>query len=296
MRKNASKIMKLIFFTFCIVFVPLAIEKIIMFEKINLVNSLSGFSKETWFEFIGSYLGAIGTIILGYITFYQNKKYKELSDRSDEHFMELQKEMKNLVEKSTNLADINLKMLKAKYYPMLANQHYRYINIENLNECFNMDEDVFQITSHNISDVYNLITERDYEKFFKRQNTFTYTLKNEGEKTIRNFCCRNMDINGENWRNIENVGGLIGESCDIKPGGIVRCVYATDYNLEEKILNRQIKSISFKYGMENLLGDYFEMTAEFDFTSIDNDCMNCNGRISDIKMVEKDGFMIDVKK
>ena len=74
MRKNASKIMKLIFFTFCIVFVPLAIEKIIMFEKINLVNSLSGFSKETWFEFIGSYLGAIGTIILGYITFYQNKK------------------------------------------------------------------------------------------------------------------------------------------------------------------------------------------------------------------------------
>ena len=56
------------------------------------------------------------------------------------------------------------------------------------------------------------------------------------------------------------------------------------------------KSISFKYGMENLLGDYFEMTAEFDFTSIDNDCMNCNGRISDIKMVEKDGFMIDVKK
>ena len=47
---------------------------------------------------------------------------------------------------------------------------------------------------------------------------------------------------------------------------------------------------------KNLLGDYFEMTAEFDFTSIDNDCMNCNGRISDIKMVEKDGFMIDVKK
>ena len=76
MRKNASKIMKLIFFTFCIVFVPLAIEKIIMFEKINLVNSLNGFSKETWFGFIGSYLGAIGTIILGYITFYQNKNIK----------------------------------------------------------------------------------------------------------------------------------------------------------------------------------------------------------------------------
>ena len=68
-------------------------------------------------------------------------------------------------------------MLKAKYYPMLANQHYRYINIENLNECFNMDEDVFQITSHNISDVYNLITERDYEKFFKMTKHFYIYIK-----------------------------------------------------------------------------------------------------------------------
>ena len=72
-----------------------------MFEKINLVNSLNEFSKETWFGFIGSYLGAIGTIILGYITFYQNKKYKELSDRSDEHFMELQKELTATEDKIT---------------------------------------------------------------------------------------------------------------------------------------------------------------------------------------------------
>ena len=76
MRKNASKIMKLIFFTFCIVFVPLAIEKIIMFEKINLVNSLNEFSKETWFGFIGSYLGAIGTNILLFIKIKNIKNYQ----------------------------------------------------------------------------------------------------------------------------------------------------------------------------------------------------------------------------
>ena len=44
------------------------------------------FPKDVWFGFMGSYLGAIGTIVLGYIAFYQNKKYKELSDQSENVF------------------------------------------------------------------------------------------------------------------------------------------------------------------------------------------------------------------
>lgn len=60
------------------------------------------------FGFIGSYLGAIGTIVLGYIAFYQNKRYKELSDQSEQNFLELQEEIKELTKKSVFLIDLKL--------------------------------------------------------------------------------------------------------------------------------------------------------------------------------------------
>lgn len=75
-----------------------------------------------WFH--GSYLGAIGTIVLGYIAFYQNKKYKELSDQSEKRFWELQEEIKELTKKSVSLIDLNSKIEASKYHPIFSNlQH-----------------------------------------------------------------------------------------------------------------------------------------------------------------------------
>jgi hypothetical protein len=69
--------------------IPFVIEKIILCESFFPFNITIHFSKETWFGFISSYLGAVGTILLGIIALYQNKKYKELSDVSEERFMAL---------------------------------------------------------------------------------------------------------------------------------------------------------------------------------------------------------------
>lgn len=83
------------------------------------------FSKESWFGFIASYLGAIGTILLGFISLYQNKKYKELSDSSEEKLMNLQAEIKVLTEKNVALIELNSKIeilliLKKKHSKFLT--------------------------------------------------------------------------------------------------------------------------------------------------------------------------------
>ena len=101
----------------------------ILCETIFPFNIPINLSKETWFGFIASYLGAVGTVMLGIIALYQNKKYKELSDSSEEKFITLQNEIKTLTEKSVALIELNSKIEQAKYYPILTNINYSYWNI-----------------------------------------------------------------------------------------------------------------------------------------------------------------------
>ena len=65
-------------------------------------------------------MGAVGTVLLGVIALYQNKRYKELSDSSERKLMELQNEIKILTEKSVYLIELNSKIEQAKYYPILT--------------------------------------------------------------------------------------------------------------------------------------------------------------------------------
>lgn len=63
---------------------PFLIEKIIYCESVFPFNLTIKFSKEIWFCFIASYIGAICTVFLGVISVWQNKRYKKLADESSE--------------------------------------------------------------------------------------------------------------------------------------------------------------------------------------------------------------------
>lgn len=63
--------------------IPFVIEKIILCKSIFPFNITIHFSKETWFGFIASYLGAVGTILLGIIALYQNIKNYRTSQKKD---------------------------------------------------------------------------------------------------------------------------------------------------------------------------------------------------------------------
>ena len=63
--------------------------------------------RDVWFSFIGSYLGAIGTVLLGALALWQTKKYKKASDKTDEIFKILQEKIKELVQANTDLAEEN---------------------------------------------------------------------------------------------------------------------------------------------------------------------------------------------
>ena len=55
------------------------------------------------------------------------------------------------------------------------------------------------------------------------------------------------------------------QSCDIEPGTILRCVYATKFDLAEHVLSGTIESLSFTYNMENVIGEQFQMSMDVHF-------------------------------
>lgn len=86
MKRTIKKVsfMKILKWTFGILIitgVPFIIEWIIRNETIFPFNLPIYFSKETWFSFLGSYLGAIGTIVLGIIALKQNKSLSDANSK-----------------------------------------------------------------------------------------------------------------------------------------------------------------------------------------------------------------------
>lgn len=51
-------------------------------------------------------------------------------------------------------------------------------------------------------------------------------------------------------------------------------MYATKYDLVKKIINKEIDSISFTYRMENVLGECFKMSVDFQFLTEGNKIYN----------------------
>lgn len=101
------KILGLILVLSILILTPFMIEKVIYDETTFPFDLTIKASREGWFSFIGSYLGAIGTVLLGVLALWQTKKYKEASDETDEAFQTLQEKIKELVQANTDLAEEN---------------------------------------------------------------------------------------------------------------------------------------------------------------------------------------------
>lgn len=277
--KRIAKYLLYIMITIILILFPFLIEKMILCETIFPFNIPINLSKETWFGFVASYLGAVGTVMLGIIALYQNKKYKELSDSSEEKFITLQNEIKTLTEKSVALIELNSKIEQAKYYPILTNINYSYWNTngKNITKKFDLKKDAFQI-SYNKVNPNEMLT--SYKDVFNQYHTFVYTLKNDGEQTIRNFNCKSIVKNDAE----HEFGFWLFQSCDIEPGALLRCVYATEFNLAEQCQHGEIQSLKFQYEMENVIGDRFEMTCDFFFFPVAaNEAPNFSIEISPIQ-------------
>lgn len=232
----------------------------ILFDTEHILFSIPiRFSREAWFGFLASYLGAIGTVSLGVIALYQNKRYKELSDESEKHFLELQAEIKELSKKNVELIEVNTKIERAKYYPILSEiKHYYWnMNIEDFDTT-----NAFQITIKKEDDFYS--SDRLLNEIFDKYNTFVYVLRNEGEKVVRNFSCNNVNMNGKH-----GMGFWMYYPCDIEPGELAYIVYATKLNLYESVKTSALNTMEFRYKMENVLGEQFEMEVKAEFYYID---------------------------
>lgn len=269
MLKKTKNALLGIFLLVIVIAFPFCIEKMLLNETIFPFNLPIKFSRESWFSFIASYLGAIGTVILGIIALYQNKKYKELSDQSESRFLQLQEDIKELTQKNVDLIELNTKLERAKYYPILTNLHHTFWNIreKNLKQSFSPAEDAFQIT-YKKDDPYEM--EDTVNDVFNHYFTFTCTFKNDSERTIRNFNCSNIIINNDE----HGIGFWQYQSCDIEPGTILRCVYATKFDLAEHVLSGTIESLSFTYNMENVIGEQFQMSMDVHFYQHDESYPN----------------------
>lgn len=215
------------------------------------------FAREVWFGFIASYLGAIGTVILGIIALYQNKKYKELSDKSEATLLNLQNDIRELNMKSVELIEINTRIEQAKYFPIFREGHSYFwdANQEELEE-FSAGN-LFQIT---VKKENNFNIEEPVAKIFKKYHTFAFFLTNNGEKAIRNFHGREAKINGES-----EMGAWYFYNCDIEAGATVCVMYATKIDLMKEIKKGNICTIELQYGMENLIGESLFMDIQITF-------------------------------
>ena len=106
-KEKVLKIIGILLLLIVLITIPFSIEAIVYNETVFPFNISIKISREGWFSFLGSYLGAIGTVLLGALAIWQTKKYKKASDTTDETFQTLQEKIKELVQTNTELAKEN---------------------------------------------------------------------------------------------------------------------------------------------------------------------------------------------
>lgn len=278
---NKKLLIPFLLVIFSVIYFPFFVEKVLTEEKVQIFNLSTSFSAEVWFGFIASYLGAIGAVVLGGIALYQNKIYKELSDQSGEEIKNLQTEIKNLNKRSVELIEINTKLEKSKYYPQLSEHSFPQWNGKLKKEDL---KNTFQITVGvpYSSDIYTfLASDPTPSGLFEKFDTFTYVLKNEGEKVIRNLRCIGIYEKGERISHIWSHA-----SCDVDPGKEVYLVYATEWNLRERIINGNVDTLDFEYEMENVIGEKFSMKCKVTFYIDDQEIKHIEVDISVVTRLE----------
>ena len=119
---------------------PFVIEAIIYDETTFPFNLQIKSSREVWFSFVGSYFGAIGTVLLGVLALWQTKKYKKASDEADETSQILQEKIRELVQANTDLAkenkniQENIKSIEEKNTSFLETSNALQADLKDLTE------------------------------------------------------------------------------------------------------------------------------------------------------------------
>ena len=266
-----------------VLLVPSGLERCL----INLKTFSNHYSGEVWFGFIASYLGAIGTVVLGIIALYQNKLYKDLSDKSEKKLFKLQKDSNKLTtdvkllikenkdltktigkltEKNVELIELNTKILRAKYTPVL-NLDYTvtYFNTISSKEC--NENGSVQFTYGDYVTPDKQYPNISIENLSKEYYLFGFKMENDGESEIRNFICSSVIINDKGPE--EMLENYTFTNCNISPGKTVLCIFAMLYDLEKECMDGTIDSVIFNYIMQNALAEDFSMSITIDFTVLD---------------------------
>ncbi|QUH25546.1 hypothetical protein [Serpentinicella alkaliphila] len=225
-----------------IICIPFVIEWILLNKTTFPFNMSINFTEEVWFGFIASYIGALGTIALGIIALWQNKRYKELSEKSSHDAALIQKDLKSLSLETMEAIEILKRIELAKYYPLIERIPYTSYGttkavIESLIES---EDDVIQINYLNVdmTDLTEPISE-----LVEKYNSYYFIVRNISEKTIRNFTCTEVTINGigPSFR--------VSSNCDIPPGKNA-IILISDF---PRFLEGEVIELEMKFTLNNLV-------------------------------------------
>lgn len=233
-----------------LIFIPFVIEKIILEENHFPFNIYIGLSRDSWFGFMASYMGAIGTVILGIIALWQNKRYKELSDKSTEEVNRVQNELKELSKKTVDAIKTLERIELAIYNPVIQNVPYDFYGItkKSLDKWIGNEAIVYQQNLLNIRHDEMILP---LDKLMDKYKTFGFAIRNLGEKTIRNFICTDILINGKEPEARINI------DCDIPSGNFALILFV---NLPLK----ESSEINLKFEFNNLIMEKYRFDTEID--------------------------------
>ncbi|MCI8326410.1 MAG: hypothetical protein HFI37_01375 [Lachnospiraceae bacterium] len=257
---NRGKVRYIIFTIFAVMFFvsfPFFLELLLTNINKNPIGIRFALSKETWFGFIASYMGAIGTVVLGIIAIWQNKRYKELSDKSSEEVKHIQQELKILNERTVNAIETLEKIEVAIYHPSIEKIPYNFYGVR---KTF-LDEKSQDICGYQIN--YLNVTESDLleslDKLMDKYKTYGFGICNVGEKAIRNFNCNSIKIDGK------TPGFRVSNPSDVIAG---ESIYILFINLP---LKAEITQLEMEFEFYTLLMDRFVFQVEVIINYEEND-------------------------
>lgn len=256
MRNTIIKCLILLIITLTIILIPFIVQWILLNETNFPFNIAVSFSREIWFGFIASYIGAIGTTILGIIAIWQNKKYKELSDKSSEESSIIQKELKDLSKKTMDAIETLKRIELLKYYPSIERIPDIWCGITKKDYIKQFKNKNYVIQSNIINPEDTNDLNFPISELFDKYNTYLFIIKNIGEKAIRNFNCNNLLINGKQPDFVVNY------ECDIESG---KCATIAILNFPQFKKNETIE-LNMRFKFKNLVMDDYYIDTEIFIT------------------------------
>jgi|GEM_PF-812749 len=231
---------------------PFVVEWVLLNETTWPFNIPISFSRETWFGFIASYMGAIGTVILGIIALWQNKRYKQLADKSSQESAQIQQELKSLSKKTMEAIETLKKIEMSKYYPLIEKMPYTCHGTTKkhfLNE-FGSEDYNIQINCINFKDENDLFL--PISELVDKYNTYLFVVKNISEKTIRNFTCNQILINGK------QPSFMVNFECDVASGKYAVIAILNFPQFKE----HEDTDLKMSFVFKNLVMDYYFIETE----------------------------------